>query len=154
MLMLFIIKIMNFSQKILIIHQKTIPSKLQKIRKFAFNKCTSLTNVLFENHSSLYQLGSCAFNECSSLAEFTFPPSITSIRSYVFRRCKSIKEIETTATVNKIGNGAFYECTSLQYVTIPSSIKAINTYELSSFFLKSSGSRILTACKNCALYNY
>ena len=71
----------------------TIPDSVTSIGIEAFNNCTSLINVTFEESSQLASIRSMAFNNCSSLTSITIPSSVTSIGDNAFYRCTSLTSI-------------------------------------------------------------
>ncbi len=44
---------------------------------------------------------------------------VTSIGSWAFGNCSSLKSVTIPDSVTSIGNSAFYNCTSLSSITIP-----------------------------------
>lgn len=75
----------------------TIDSECRFIGDYAFNFCTSLTEVSFGANSRLVSVGNNAFFYCDQLKSVTFPASV------------------------KLLNSPFYACTSLKSVTFEDS---------------------------------
>ena len=105
----------------------TIPSKVYsngkaykvtKIKKKAFEKCTSLKEVTIG--TNVKTIESKAFNGCNKLTKITLGESVTTIGSYAFSGCKKIKNITLGDKVKKIGSYAFKGCTQLRKITIKS----------------------------------
>ncbi len=71
----------------------------------AFNKCTSIESVEFENGVTrvAYQM----FYSCTSLTSAVMPNTITSISDYAFAYCTSLTSITIPASVTSIGSHAF-----------------------------------------------
>jgi hypothetical protein len=82
----------------------------------AFENCTSLTSITIPN--SVTSIGNFAFENCSSLTAITIPNSATSIGNCAFRYCTSLTSIAIPNSVESIGSYAFRYCTSLTYVRI------------------------------------
>jgi hypothetical protein len=76
---------------------------------------------------SITSIKSYAFNNCSSLRNVTIPDTVTSIGSQAFYCCYSLSSINIPDTVTSIGQYAFYYCSSLSNVTIPDSITSIGS---------------------------
>ena len=62
-------------------------------------------------------IGSYAFRDCSSLKEVSFP-NVTSIMNYAFYSCSRLAEVNFQ-NATSIGNSAFYSCTSLATASFP-----------------------------------
>ena len=62
-------------------------------------------------------IGSYAFDGCSSLTSITIPESVTEIGSYAFYGCYRLTAITIPENVKKIGKYAFYGCTGLTSIT-------------------------------------
>jgi YD repeat-containing protein len=74
----------------------SIPSSITNIGSFAFEDCSALTSVTIP--SSVSSIGNNAFEHCSSLAGVTIPNSVTSIGSAAFWRCTSLISITVEAS--------------------------------------------------------
>ena len=121
----------------------TIPNSVTSVGDYAFDCCSNLTSITIPN--SVTSIGFCAFDRCSSLAEFNgkfastdkrclivdgvlnsfapyglteykIPDSVTTIGSYVFYCCSSLKSITIGNSVTEIKMGAFLNCSSLSSV--------------------------------------
>ena len=69
-----------------------ISKQTKVICSFAFDSCSSLTDISFENGSQLEH-----------------------IRNYVFYNCSALKNIEIPKSMRTIGNGVFYGCDNINY---------------------------------------
>ena len=135
----------------------TIPSQIQSIGIGAFEICSSLTTVVFQNHSKLLSIGNHAFYKSGLSGTITIPASVTSIEdsafamvsgaqnqyNVVFESGSNLKSIGVSAfwvglsgtitipaSVTSIGNSAFAHCSSLSQVFFESGItlKKISQY--------------------------
>lgn len=57
-----------------------------------------------------------------SATDVVIPEGTTSIRSYMFYHCSTLKSVEIPEGVESIGEHAFYHCTGLTSVEIPNSV--------------------------------
>ncbi|AIV03722.1 BspA-like protein [Candidatus Malacoplasma girerdii] len=86
------------------------------IANSAFDSCTSLTSVNFDNDSQLTSIGYMAFNGCGSLKNITIPKSVTSFGALAFSKC-ALTSINIPSSVTSIGEAAFADCplTSIKF---------------------------------------
>ena len=92
-----------------------------------FSNCVKLTALSIPNN--VLSLGdSYAFEFCTGIASVTFEEgtSITDIPSYCFKNCESLTNIIIPSGVTSLGRGAFYSCTKMRQVTLPNTIKSID----------------------------
>ena len=84
-----------------------IPSTIRTIGGFAFNECSSLTNIHIP--SSVNCIGDCAFNNCSGLTSVTIGSNVMIIGSVAFSGCASLTDIYNNASTPQIiNNDMFY----------------------------------------------
>ena len=85
-----------------------------------FHGCTSLSEVIWADDAAIEFIGSYAFTDCHSLAEFTIPESVQELGSNVFRNCKSLDNviIPDHIYIDECA-GLFYGCESLKTYQIP-----------------------------------
>ena len=107
------------------IEEICIPKGVIEISDRAFNKCSKLHTVTFEDGSQLRQMGKSAFSECESLVGITIPKNVTTIKERTFEYCKKLKEIELPPDISKIERGAFDNCLSLQTLMLPDTLEEI-----------------------------
>lgn len=87
----------------------TIPSYIKKIGENAFEGCTSLNEIVFEDKSKLLFIGDYAFLNCSSLTRITIPPTVLLIGLCAFKGCTSLKQISLPSNA-KLFEFVFYDC--------------------------------------------
>ena len=73
------------------LEEVALPTSLKEIGTFAFLNCTSLHTVTLPD--GLEKIHSGAFKNCSSLEEITIPDSVTYIDDFAFFGCVSLKKI-------------------------------------------------------------
>ena len=96
---------------------------VKNIGSYAFEDCTSLTNVSISN--SVTDIGFMAFYRCESLSSIRIPDSVINIGISAFSGCVNLKEINISRNVTNIGDSAFEGCVGLISVNIPSSVTNI-----------------------------
>ena len=77
---------------------------------FAYG-CTSLTYV---DLSCITSIGDFAFNGCTSLTNINLSPTLTTIGSHAFYNCTPLSGITLPSSLTTIGVNAFNACTSLE----------------------------------------
>lgn len=129
----------------------TIPASVNTINFEAFRNMNKLTNVTFEEASSIQKLGGKVFKLCHALKEITLPSSLIEI-SDAFNHCNGLekinmpngsklKEIKNDAfsltpnlkefnflgscDLTQIGTNAFANCTKLKTFDFPKSVTSI-----------------------------
>ena len=114
-------------------------SNLKEIKIAANSQLTSIPNLTFSNNKelttftfegtvdNLTSITARAFENCSKLASFTVPASVTSIGEGAFSGCSSLETVEFAegATIETIGKNSFQQCTGLKEIAIPNSVKKI-----------------------------
>ena len=103
----------------------------------AFSDCTSLTSI--EIPASVKTVGLAAFDGCSKLASVTFEngSQLKTIDDLAFGYCTSLTSIEIPASVETIGTAAFAYCSNLTIVTFEegSQLKTIGGDDFSPSYL-------------------
>ena len=94
-----------------------IPSSVTSIGGSAFESCTSLTIVNFDNDSQLTTIGAQAFFNCCSLKTIAIPSGLTQIGPNAFNECIALKSINIPSSVTSIGETAFANCDKMGTIT-------------------------------------
>ena len=102
----------------------TIPASVKTIDTYAFNQCTALTSVIFEEGSACDRIYTSAFYQCS-MAEITLPASILEIASGAFSWCSYLKTFRINRKVPpKLDAKAFGDYTKLNRIIVPAGCAA------------------------------
>ena len=96
----------------------TIPDSVTEIGSYAFQNCSSLTSVTIG--SSVTTIGGSAFSYCSRLTSVTIPDSVTEIGSYAFQNCSSLTSIYCKAqTPPSVETSAFWSVSATLTLYVP-----------------------------------
>ena len=126
----------------------TIPDTVTSIKDGAFDGCTYLGKIIFEESSDAAQelniassflkstFGNCpalkevilpdrlkvipdyAFDQDTSLETVQFGTNLTTVGKYAFRDCEKLKKVELPENVTSIEEAAFCDCKSLETATL------------------------------------
>ena len=107
----------------------TIPNSVTSIGDYAFDHCSSLTNINIPN--SVKNIGRSAFEGCTGLTSIDIPNSVTYFDDAAFKGCTSLTSITIPSSVIYFGDCAFESCASLTNIDIPNGVKSIG---LSAFY--------------------
>ena len=105
----------------------TLPSTISGVGEYAFDGCSSLKKVMFNQQGVLY-IGTMAFHQCSSLENINLPSNLAVIEDYAFAWCRNLREVVLDDGFNeglRIGYFAFGQCHSLESITLPSTVSTI-----------------------------
>lgn len=121
-----------------------IPSSVTKIDKGAFQMCSKLRDVQFDDMESLCKINfgdeyanplcwsNALYINGNLITHLDIPDIINSIGDYAFNGCNSIASISIPSSITKIGKYAFTKCDGLQsiicYAETPPSIVS-NTFD-------------------------
>lgn len=110
-----------------------IPSSVTTISMMAAMHSKSLRLVSVEDGSQLVNIGSEAFEKCTSLLRFTFNGTtlkMNSIDPSAFSECTALKLVRWNgeSTLKMIDDYAFYSCTSLNHMEMPNSVVRIGKH--------------------------
>lgn len=126
----------------------TLKNGVQSIGERAFEKCSSLESVIFEN-TVLEKISDGAFSGCSALSSIVVPDSVTEIEkyaffetglrniqlpekltligAYAFCNCKNLKQVQLPSQLKELGNGAFSSCENLAQIQLPAQLNKLGT---------------------------
>ena len=108
-----------------------IPSSVTSIGNYAFNYCTKLDNITFEENSQLTSIGQYAFQNCTSLTNIELPSSLTSIGNYAFSNCTKLYSIRCFAeAVPTTASTAFNNAPSNMSIQVPEN--SVDLYKAAS----------------------
>lgn len=111
-----------------------------------YNVSGNKASVTYISYSTTYYVGNAQFSlygvDCYNYHDkyndyVTIPEmvayngttyTVTSIESYAFANCGSLKGVSIPNTVTSIGNYAFYKCSGLKDITIPNFVTSISDY--------------------------
>ena len=108
----------------------TLKNGVQSIGERAFEKCSSLESVIFEN-TVLEKISDGAFWGCSALSSIALPDSVTEIERNAFFET-GLRNIQLPEKLTLIGGGAFCNCKNLKQVQLPSQLKELGNGAFSS----------------------
>ena len=111
------------------IDKLTLSADIKKIEKYAFCNNSGLKKVVFEENSTLTEIGEHAFDSCTSLDSFRLPVGVKTLNVSVFCRCRNMAtfEFESGSLLESIKAEAFLNCSSLALVILPEEVTAIET---------------------------
>ena len=96
----------------------TIRNSIIVIGSHAFEGCSSMTNLAFQNNSALETIGGYAFNGCTALNNaLNLPNSVTTLGRYAFYGCTAIPSLTIGTNMESIGGYAFWNCPAMTTVT-------------------------------------
>lgn len=84
-----------------------------------------IEEVTFAENSHITTLESYAFAGCSSLRKIHLPSAIQNMGDNVFYECTSLWDVRLPALLNAIPDYTFYGCTSLREIKVPSLVTSI-----------------------------
>lgn len=126
----------------------TLKNGVQSIGERAFEKCSSLESVIFEN-TVLEKISDGAFWGCSALSSIVLPDSVTEIERNAFFEtglrniqlpekltligggafcnCKNLKQVQLPPQLKELGEGAFFNCENLTQIQLPAQLNKLGT---------------------------
>ena len=94
-----------------------IPASVQKIKVEAFNYCTSLSSVVFEDGSNCWLIENNAFAGCTSLKQIELPDSLTNLGMLAFYG-SGLESVTVGASLTELGAGCFSGCEALSSINV------------------------------------
>lgn len=106
-----------------------IPNTVDVISEYAFSNCVALTEVTFEENSTIAIIAEGAFEDCEKLRSITIPSSVVILGDYSFYSCYSLETVTFAEglVLGEIPMGIFAHCEKLKEITIPASVIEINS---------------------------
>ena len=114
----------------------TIPNSVEYIGIAAFQNCSSLTSLEFEEDSQITSLEQNVFRNCSSLTgSLQIPNTVTTIGNYAFAQCYNLTgDLIIPNTVTSVGVEAFWECRGFDgTLTLSENLEVINDKAFASY---------------------
>lgn len=107
----------------------TIPNAVVEIFRYAFQYCTALESVTFEEGCKLTTISNGAFLKCTALKQITIPKTIVVIVDNAFEGCSALTSVtfENDSVLTTINGLVFADCISLKQITIPKSVTTIKS---------------------------
>lgn len=105
----------------------TIPQSMESIKQYAFDGCTALSTITFEDGlKSIGTVDGYCFSNCGVLS-LNFPSSIERISKYAFSNCNKLTDVTFNNDISKdaLGKGIFKGCTSLYQVNLAANTKSL-----------------------------
>lgn len=127
------------------IKQVVIPSSVEEIDDYAFEKCRKLESVLFEDGSLLQVIGNGAFKGCSRLKSITIPSSVEKIGDLAFMDCNRLESVvfDGDSVLIEIGCHTFADCYSLRSITLPLSVEGRKIYSPNQIYVADYNSAVI-----------
>ena len=109
-------------------HSVKVTGGVTRLGDYSFYQYTGLTGADLSEASQMTEIGSSAFQGCTSLAEVSFPDRLETIESSAFRSCTSLAEALFPDGLSQIGSYAFRDCSNLSKITLPEKLTSLMTY--------------------------
>ena len=100
-------------------------TELQRIGSYSFKSCTGLSGTLTLT-SSVTEIGTAAFENCTSLNVVDIQSLVTVIPAQCFNSCSSLRTATLSNSVTSIENYAFANCSNLVYIVLSSNVNFIS----------------------------
>ncbi len=108
----------------------TIPACVSEIDANAFDGCTSLEEVKFEEGSKLKRVNTFAFKDCTALKSISLPLSVELLGDRVFYGCTSLEEVDFSGDgIKSCGSLIFEKCTNLKRAVVPACMTSVSAKE-------------------------
>lgn len=82
-----------------------LPNTVSTIGFFAFNGCSTLHKIIIS--SSIENIQSHAFENCTGLTEMTIPNTVTNVGEFIFYGCDNLTTIYYNSACASMGGNAF-----------------------------------------------
>lgn len=101
-----------------------LPASVEKVGSEAFKNCTELSDVNILA-GGLTELGTSAFEGCSSIEMFAVPGSVKEVPAGLCSGCTALELINIMEGIESVGEGAFSGCENLRAVFLYDGLKSI-----------------------------
>lgn len=109
-----------------------VNGNVYEIGSFAFYNRTTLEKIEFGE--GITAIGNAAFNFCGRLKEVIIPNGVTYVGSLAFNDCHSLVTVDIPVSVTEIGMAAFQNCYDLTSVRIPDGVTYLGQSTFNSCF--------------------
>ncbi|MBO8448382.1 MAG: leucine-rich repeat domain-containing protein [Bacteroidetes bacterium] len=101
-----------------------IPANITEIGKYAFDNCTALASLEFEDNSTLTAIRDTAFRNCA-MTVVDFPASLEVLGKHSFNNCTKLVTVNFPADsrLRRAEQGALNGCAALKDVVMPASLE-------------------------------
>jgi hypothetical protein len=123
------------------------PHTIKEIGKFAFEGCSSLTEIILPDGVKLIDQG--AFMDCTSLAAVYLPEGLECISYAAFAGCEGLSAVTLPASLRELASGAFYGCTALTHLAVRAGNEIYRSAE--NCILEISTGTLLMGCKTSVI---
>lgn len=100
----------------------TIPNDVTLLCEKAFQGCTGLTEIVFnelEGKGGITELYQYMFDGCTNLTKVNVPGGVTKIHNQVFNNCSNLASVTIPSSCKEIGRYAFFGCAQLSGIELP-----------------------------------
>ena len=94
------------------------------------------------------EIGSYAFEGCSSLTEVVITESVTEIDTAAFRGCLSLTKVVIPENITKIGITVFMGCSALESIVVDSNNKVYDSRNNCNAIIHTESNSLIAGCKN------
>lgn len=101
----------------------TVPTTVTELAPFAFESCTSLTDIALPN--MLRNIGAWALAN-TGLTALNMPNGVRAVEDHAFCACTALTDVKLSSNLQALGTGAFWGCTALSSVVLPSRLQSIS----------------------------
>ena len=108
-----------------------LPSKLDMICPYTFNRCTGLTDIFLSDNLKRIENG--AFASCDNVTSIVFPKSIMEIGDSAFYNNIRLRELTLPTNLISIGRNAFTANSSITKLFIPNTVNSIGAEAFSEW---------------------
>lgn len=110
----------------------SFPASLKEICRQAFDSCSNLERIVFENPSALNKIGEYAFAYCNKIKRVDFPPSLVELGDYAFYCCESLCRVTfpPDSRLKLIGESAFNSTKAKQRIKLPTNVRKVSSNQV------------------------